>query len=65
MPAPATHGTGRQRAHCLQRIPLVIAVTEQDGTLVGILTGTDLVELVVDFLRSNEGAAHRIPMASQ
>jgi hypothetical protein len=43
----------------------VIAVIEQDGTLVGILTRTDPVGLVVDFPRSNEGAAHRIPVASQ
>ena len=42
-----------------------LPVTEKDGTLVGILTRSDLVELVIDFLRSNEGAAHRTSLASQ
>ena len=42
-----------------------LPVTEQDGTLVGIVTRGDLVELVIDFLRYNAGAAHRTPLASQ
>ena len=41
-----------------------LPVTEQDGTLVGIVARGDLVELVIDFLRYNEGAAHRTPLAS-
>jgi len=42
-----------------------LPVTEQDGTLVGILTRSDIVGLVIDLLRSNEGAAHHNPSASQ
>jgi len=42
-----------------------LPVTEQDGTLVGIVTRSDLVELVIDFLRLNEGATHPTPLAPQ
>jgi CBS domain-containing protein len=42
-----------------------LPVTEQDGTLVGIVTRSNLIELVLDFLRSDEGAAHHLPRAAQ
>jgi len=42
-----------------------LPVTEQDRTLVGIVTRSDLVEVLIDFLRFNEGATHPTPLASR